>query len=104
MIRVIREQIGFGGLLLTDDLNMQALTGSLSDRTALSLAAGCDIALHCKGDLTEMQAVATAAGAMRADTQVRAQAALAARRTADQVDIAALEADLAAILQEPAHG
>jgi beta-N-acetylhexosaminidase len=104
MIRVIREQIGFGGLLLTDDLNMQALSGSLADRAALSLSAGCDIALHCKGDLAEMQAVAAAAGAMRPDTQARAQAALAARRTPDQVDIAALEADLATILQEPAHG
>lgn len=104
MIKVIRQSIGFGGLLLTDDLNMQALSGSLADRVARSLAAGCDIALHCKGDLAEMQAVAAAAGHMRADTQSRALAALAARRAPDPVDIAALEADLAMILQEPAHG
>jgi beta-N-acetylhexosaminidase len=104
MIRIIRETIGFKGLLLTDDLNMQALSGTLADRAARSLAAGCDIALHCKGDLAEMQAVAAAAGTMRADTLIRAQAALAARRTPDPVDIAALEADLAAILQEAAHG
>lgn len=104
MIRIIRETIGFKGLLLTDDLNMQALSGTLADRAARSLAAGCDIALHCKGDLAEMQAVAAAAGTMRADTLHRAQAALAARRTPDPVDIAALEADLAAILQEAAHG
>ena len=104
MIRVIREAIGFKGLLLTDDLNMQALSGTLAERAARSLAAGCDIALHCKGDLTEMQAVAAAAGTMRADTMIRAEAALAARCTPDEVDIAALEADLAAILQEPAHG
>lgn len=104
MIRVIRDSIGFNGLLLTDDLNMQALAGTLAERAARSLAAGCDIALHCKGDLAEMQAVAAAAGTMRADTLMRAQAALAARRAPDPVDIAALEADLAAILQEPAHG
>lgn len=104
MIRVIRDRIGFNGLLLTDDLNMQALAGTLAERAARSLAAGCDIALHCKGDLAEMQAVAAAAGTMRADTLIRAQAALAARRAPDPVDIAALEADLAAILQEPAHG
>ena len=51
MIRVIRERIGFDGLLMTDDLNMQALSGSLSDRAARAMAAGCDIALHCKGDM-----------------------------------------------------
>ena len=104
MIRVIRDIIGFKGLLLTDDLNMQALAGTLAERTARSLAAGCDIALHCKGDLAEMQAVAAAAGTMRADTVIRAKAALDARHRPDSVDIAALEADLAAILQEPAHG
>ncbi len=104
MIREIRETIGFRGLLLTDDLNMQALAGTLADRAARSIAAGCDIALHCKGDLAEMQAVASAAGTMRPDTQSRATAALAARHIPDPVDIAALEADLAMILQEPAHG
>lgn len=93
MIAAIRDEIGFQGLLMTDDLNMQALSGDLSSRTALSMAAGCDIALHCKGDLAEMQAVAGAAGAMSAATLVRAAAALAQRRPADPVDIAALEAE-----------
>jgi beta-N-acetylhexosaminidase len=104
MIRVIRERIGFNGLLLTDDLNMQALSGTLAERAARAIAAGCDIALHCKGDLSEMQAVAAAAGAMGPATHARAQAALAARRNPDPVDIARLEADLAMILQEAAHG
>ena len=97
MIRLIREEIGFGGLLMTDDLNMEALKGDLASRTAASLAAGCDIALHCKGDLAQMQQVAAAAGAMRDDTRARAQAALALRRAAPQVDIAALEAELRAM-------
>ncbi len=74
VLRAIRDEIGFAGLLITDDLNMQALSGDLAQRTARSLAAGCDIALHCKGDLAEMQQVAAAAGAMGEATRARAQA------------------------------
>ncbi len=58
MIRVIREEIGFHGLLMTDDLNMEALQGTLASRTAASIAAGVDIALHCKGDFAQMVEVA----------------------------------------------
>jgi beta-N-acetylhexosaminidase len=94
MIRVIREEIGFQGLLMTDDLNMEALAGTLAERTARSLAAGVDIALHCKGDLTEMQAVAGAAGAMTEEARLRGEAALAWRRAVD-ADIPALMAELA---------
>lgn len=103
MIDVIRNRIGFSGLLMTDDLNMQALSGSLADRTAAARAAGCDIALHCKGDLAEMQAVAAAAGRMDSASLARAAAALAWRKTPDAVDIAALEDDLAKVLQGSAH-
>jgi beta-N-acetylhexosaminidase len=94
MIRVIREDIGFQGLLMTDDLNMEALAGSLAERTVRSMAAGCDIALHCKGDLAEMQAVAAAAGAMTVQARARGIAALAWRR-AVVADIPALMAELA---------
>lgn len=103
MVRVIRERIGFDGLLMTDDLNMQALSGTLADRAAAARAAGCDIALHCKGDLAEMQAVAAAAGTLDAEGRRRAGAALAQRRQPDAVDIAALEDDLAHILRGSAH-
>lgn len=103
MIRLIRERIGFNGLLMTDDLNMEALKGSLADRTSASLAAGCDIALHCKGDLAQMQEVAAAAGAMREDSRARAAAALAFRRPVPPVDIAALEAELAALTRGALH-
>ena len=61
---VIRGHIGFDGLLLSDDLNMQALGGSLGERTERSLAAGCDIALHCNGRLDEMKQVMARTGAM----------------------------------------
>ena len=59
--QVIRGFIGFDGLLMSDDLSMGALSGSLAERTRAALAAGCDMALHCNGNLAEMQAVADAA-------------------------------------------
>ena len=104
MIRVIRDEIGFAGLLLTDDLNMQALAGTLAERTARAMAAGCDIALHCKGDLAEMLQVASTAGEMGSATLARAAAALARRRPEAEVDIAGLEAELAAIRPARLHG
>jgi beta-N-acetylhexosaminidase len=61
---VVRGHIGFDGLLLSDDLSMQALGGSLGERAAKVLAAGCDIALHCNGEWPEMLEVAGHAGAM----------------------------------------
>ncbi|WP_136645448.1 glycoside hydrolase family 3 N-terminal domain-containing protein [Tabrizicola sp. YIM 78059] len=93
MIRLIRDEIGFQGLLMSDDLNMEALKGSLADRTARTMAAGVDIALHCKGDLAEMQAVAGAAGDMTPAAADRARAALAARTAPLPLDAAL--ADLA---------
>ncbi|MEO5614921.1 MAG: beta-N-acetylhexosaminidase [Cypionkella sp.] len=104
MIKAIRDEIGFAGLLITDDLNMQALAGSLGQRAARSMAAGCDIALHCKGDMAEMLEVATAAGVMTEAARSRAAAALAQRRPAKSVDIAALEAEFSALLGDGAHG
>ena len=95
MIDVIRKDIGFDGLLMTDDLNMQALSGSLADRTAKAMQAGCDIALHCKGIMAEMLAVATAAGPMSAQTQSRAGRALGLRIGQPKIDVAAIEAALA---------
>ncbi len=91
MIAIIREEIGFQGLLMTDDLNMQALQGTLAERTARSLAAGCDIALHCKGDMAEMRAVAGAAGEMSPAAAARAVAALAVRPQALSLDLALAE-------------
>jgi beta-N-acetylhexosaminidase len=59
---VIRGAIGFDGVLVSDDLAMQALSGSPAGRAARALAAGCDVALHCTGVLREMQSVAAAVG------------------------------------------
>ena len=104
MIDVIRTQIGFGGLLMTDDLNMQALSGDIATRTATAMTAGCDIALHCKGDLDEMQQVAKAAGNMHDATRLRAEAALAWRKPSAKVDISTLEAELAVLMRDAPYG
>ena len=55
---IIRDRIGFDGLLMTDDLSMKALSGDFAERTEKALAAGCDIILHCNGDRDEMAAIA----------------------------------------------
>jgi beta-N-acetylhexosaminidase len=64
---VVRGHIGFDGLLLSDDLSMQALGGTLGERAARALAAGCDIALHCNGQMAEMVGVAASTGPMTRD-------------------------------------
>ena len=55
--QVVRKAIGFDGLLMTDDLSMKALRGGFAERARKALAAGCDVVLHCNGDMAEMQAV-----------------------------------------------
>lgn len=73
---VIRGRIGFDGLLFSDDLSMNALKGTLGERAKATLAAGCDIALHCSGDMTEMIAVAAEAPELVGKAAMRAHRAL----------------------------
>ncbi|HLI65734.1 MAG TPA: beta-N-acetylhexosaminidase [Caulobacteraceae bacterium] len=73
----IRGDIGFQGLLLSDDLSMNALSGSLGERARAALAAGCDLALHCNGDAAEMRAVAEGVRPLQGLAAERAEAALA---------------------------
>lgn len=87
---IIRADIGFEGLLMTDDLSMQALTGSMEARVAGALAAGCDIILHCNGEMQEMQEIANACGPMTDEQNARA--ALAAPHAGDDADLPALRA------------
>jgi len=75
--QVIRGAIGFDGLLMTDDLSMKALSGDFTDRARDSLAAGCDVVLHCNGDMAEMKAVVAGTGALKGKAKKRAEAALA---------------------------
>jgi beta-N-acetylhexosaminidase len=90
---VIRDSIGFRGLLLSDDISMGALSGSLGERTEAALTAGCDMVLHCNGKMPEMRAVATAAPQLAGEAARRAAAALAARIPAAPIDIAASRAE-----------
>ncbi|MCX7566105.1 beta-N-acetylhexosaminidase [Sulfitobacter sp. F26169L] len=104
MMQVIREDIGFDNLIMTDDISMKALSGSLTDLSKAALAAGCDVILHCNGTLAERGEVATAAGEMSEPAQRRALRALSYRQTPDDIDIPALEAQLKTLLGEGVNG
>ncbi|TAD88452.1 MAG: beta-N-acetylhexosaminidase [Alphaproteobacteria bacterium] len=92
--QVIRGAIDFQGVLVTDDVCMDALTGDFADRAAASLAAGCDIVLHCSGRLEEMQAVARGTRRVSEPTQLRLARAAAALPKPSAFDVAGGEADL----------
>jgi len=99
MIReVIRGFIGFDGLLMSDDVSMGALSGSIAERTRASLAAGCDVVLHCNGKLDEMQAVASVAPELAGTARRRATAALATRAPASQIDLVAARREFDAMI------
>ena len=95
---VIRTSIGFDGVLVSDDLSMQALGGSLQDRARGALEAGCDLVLHCNGELTEMSSIAAAIGTLSDAAQRRVVAAEARRRAPGQFDRFAAEQRFAALL------
>ncbi|WP_312163378.1 beta-N-acetylhexosaminidase [Phenylobacterium sp.] len=76
MRQVIRGAIGFDGLVMSDDLSMKALGGEFADRARASLAAGCDVVLHCNGDMAEMKAVMAGTRALSGQAARRARAAL----------------------------
>jgi len=102
--RYVRQKLRFQGLIMTDDISMEALSGTVAERGVRALEAGCDIVLHCNGKMAEMQAISEACGAMSDDSRSRADRALDARRDPDAVDITALEAEFAALTGEKAHG
>jgi beta-N-acetylhexosaminidase len=83
---VIRDSIGFDGLLMSDDISMGALSGAIGERTRAAIAAGCDVVLHCNGDMAEMEAVAAAVPTLVGKAERRAAAALAAKRKPVPID------------------
>ena len=78
-IGLIRGELGFDGLLMTDDLSMKALDGPMADRVTRALDAGCDLVLHCNGEMPEMEVVAGAARALTETAAARSGRALAQR-------------------------
>src|SRR4051812_27462845 len=91
---VIRGHIGFQGLLMSDDVSMNALAGSIGDRSKAILAAGCDMVLHCNGNLDEMRAVAREAPELSGKALQRAETALASRKMPKPFDGAAARLEL----------
>src|SRR5215217_5091923 len=86
---IVRDAIGFDGLLMTDDLSMKALKGDFTKRAKGALAAGCDMVLHCNGDMAEMKAVVAGCRKLKGDAKRRADAALARlARTPEPFDAA----------------
>jgi beta-N-acetylhexosaminidase len=92
--QVIRGTIGFQGLLMSDDVSMNALQGSIAERTRASLAAGCDVVLHCNGKLDEMQQVAGETPLLAGEALARADRALASRKVPQPFDRIAARAEL----------
>ncbi|HMQ94065.1 MAG TPA: beta-N-acetylhexosaminidase [Amaricoccus sp.] len=102
VMRRIRGDIGFDGLLMTDDLSMQALRGPFGARAEAAIAAGCDMVLHCNGDPAEAAAVAEAVPELAGRALARAERAQAVRGSAGQADPAALEAEFVELRERAA--
>ncbi len=103
--RVIRGEIGFNGFLMSDDLSMHALTGSLGERAAAVLRAGSDVALHCNGNLAEMREIAAIVPVVGGRALQRFQAAVAvtrARPVLADADAAAIVAALGSLIADRA--
>ncbi len=96
-IALIRRDIGFDGLLMTDDIGMQALSGSLAERAASAIQAGCDVVLSCNETIAEMETIVAAAGHLNPIAKRRADDALAMRRAPEAMDLGALRAELAGL-------
>jgi len=96
---VIRDSIGFEGLLMSDDISMGALSGSIEERSVAALTAGCDVILHCNGRIDEMRAVAGAVPGLAGAAERRAAAALAGRRRPQrEIDLVEVRQAFAALL------
>ena len=94
---IIRGWLGFDGLLMSDDLSMQALSGDFSERTQSAFAAGCDVVLHCNGLMAEMEAVAAASPTLEGKAEWRARIALERLAQPDESDEEALLAEFEAL-------
>ena len=96
--QVIRGVIGFQGLLMSDDVSMNALAGSIAERTRAIVGAGCDMVLHCNGKLDEMREVAAETPELSGRALERAARALASRQPPRPFDRTAARAELDALI------
>ena len=96
--QVIRGSIGFQGLLMSDDVSMNALAGSIAERTRAIFVAGCDVVLHCNGKLEEMRDVANHSPELSGEALRRASRALAARKAPLPFDRSAARAELDSLI------
>ena len=96
--QVIRGAIGFQGLLMSDDVSMNALSGSIGERTKASFAAGCDVVLHCNGNPEEIRKVAAETPELSGKALRRAEQALASRGIAQPLNRGAARAELEALM------
>jgi beta-N-acetylhexosaminidase len=99
---IIRGHIGFDGLLMSDDLGMKALAGAMRDRAEAVIRAGSDVALHCSGDLSEMEQAAAGVPALEGDALRRFEAAISHTHRRGALDIAAAEAALEEVARNAA--
>lgn len=95
---VIRGEIGFDGLLMSDDVSMNALSGDFAARAGAIFGAGCDVSLHCNGVRAEMEAVASVTPLLSGDALRRTKAVLAAFQSPDSSDEAALRDEFAGLM------
>jgi beta-N-acetylhexosaminidase len=100
VIRLIRQELGFDGLLMSDDVSMKALHGDLTSISRGVLAAGCDVVLHCNGKMEEMQAVAAGVRALDAQGLQRLNSAKAMLKPAQDSDMAAMLAEYEALIKD----
>ena len=104
MMQLIREDIGFDNLIMTDDISMKALKGTPAENAKGAIEAGCDIVLYCNAPLEDRRRVVEAAGEMTPAAMTRARRALSMRKAPDDVDISAMDAQLEALLGGAGHG
>ncbi|MEW9806291.1 beta-N-acetylhexosaminidase [Mesorhizobium sp. ZMM04-5] len=100
--QVIRGEIGFDGLLISDDTSMKALSGDFPSKAAAILAAGCDIVLHCNGDMGEMAGIASRTRGLEGTSLERAKRALARISDLDAADEAEVRAEFASYFEATA--
>lgn len=99
LIRMIRQDIGFDGLLMTDDISMGALSGTVARRSERAILASCDLVLHCNGEMADMEAIADVVGDLSEAGQTRAERALALRDYASDIDKEAFQAEFSTLVK-----